>query len=108
MNLGDEMGSGGQPVGKTVREARETLPWRPASNPLPGFLNRKGRGAHDTAVCRLVFQSSQPTIRGQLGIDDRALDLVSLPRVDAVGTKDHTQSRGAERPEGEGDRRPPR
>src|SRR5262249_673684 len=82
VNLGSNMRSRREPERGTVRQFDEPVPWRPASNPLPGFLNREKCGADNPAIAWHVFHCSDATLRGEAQIDDVVLNLFTLPGLD--------------------------
>ena len=75
LDVGDDVRTRGQPIGHSVREARESVPRRPASNPLPGLLNREDRGADGAPVAWHEFHRARTSLGGQPEIDDRANDV---------------------------------
>ena len=60
LDVGDDVRARGQPIGHPVREARESVPRRPASKPLPGLLQGEERGPNNATVAGFEFQRSDP------------------------------------------------
>src|SRR5262249_4905642 len=87
VNLSSDMRSRREPERGTVRQFDEPVPWRPASNPLPRFLNREKCCADDPPIAWHVFYRSDATLCGEAQIDHVRFNLFTLPGLDGFRTE---------------------
>jgi hypothetical protein len=66
MNLYKDMRSGRQTNCRTGWQFHEAVPRRPASDPLPGFLDREKSSTDDATIARHVLDGAKTTLSGQV------------------------------------------
>src|SRR5579871_735240 len=82
LDFGFNVRPGRQSPGGFFGETHETIPGRPASEPLPGLLNRKYRGMNHAPVAWHILQSADLAFGGQACVDNEVLRNIAFAGLD--------------------------